>query len=56
MERNERLAAESSTESVVEDLKLLIESIKYQEDDIHCQEQAFKTIASLCHTSGKFMI
>lgn len=40
-----------SEESAVEDLKLLIDCIKYQNDDVSYQVQALKTMASFCHTS-----
>ena len=45
---------ETTIESTaLEDLKLLIESIKYQQQDLEFQEQALKTMASVFRTSGK---
>jgi hypothetical protein len=42
--------------TAVEDLKLLIESVKYQQEDFKFQEQALKTMASIFRTSGKFIL
>ena len=51
MEENDE--TEINGKAVVEDLKLLIESITYQQEDLEFQEQALKTMASIFHTSGK---
>lgn len=41
-------------DSLFEDIKLLIETIKYQQDKPELQEQALKTMASILHTHGNF--
>ena len=59
MEGNQNLAHDShnlSGQSAVEDIKLLIDCIKYQTDDLGYQEQALKTMASICHTNGNLYI
>ena len=56
MEGNQNLAHDShnlSGESAVEDIKLLIDCIKYQTDDLGYQEQALKTIAHFTPSPDK---
>ena len=50
----DHLECEMESSDAVEDLKLLIDSIKYQEGDLEFQEQALKTMASLVRTNGNY--
>ena len=53
VEGHEETTIDSKT--AVENLKLLLESIKYQQGDLEFQEQALKTMASVFRTSGIYL-